>query len=353
MSEAVPEAVGLLGGTFDPVHVGHLQIARAACRLLGVARTLLVPTALPPHKRAGELSDFSHRTRMLELAVADDPRLEVRGLESDTTRIAYTIDTLLSLRELEPPLSPIFILGMDSLAQLASWHRWRELVEQFDLAVIDRAAVPLSSAMAAEISARVVSVRTERSIDPPPGEGGRIFRLPVEAIDVSSREIRGRIARGESWQALVPPAVARYIQRAGLYRPRQGATIIDAPAEVIRSVEAAMDKKALDPVLLDLRGLSDVTDYFLICHGTSNRHVVAIAENIEQQLRTDLNRRPKNVEGLQEGDWVLLDYYDFVVHVFREDRRQFYRLESLWGDAPTIDLRSLMPSLGDAESRSF
>jgi ribosome-associated protein len=87
-------------------------------------------------------------------------------------------------------------------------------------------------------------------------------------------------------------------------------------------------------VLLDLRGLSDVTDYFIICHGTSDRHVLAVTESIEERLRRDLDSRPAHIEGQRAAEWVLLDYIDFVVHVFVDEKRAFYRLESLWGDAP-------------------
>lgn len=118
----------------------------------------------------------------------------------------------------------------------------------------------------------------------------------------------------------------------------------------MRAVEAAFDKKAEDPVVLDLRGISDVTDYFLICHGSSDRQVLAIVDSIEERLRSDLGRRPSHVEGRRAADWVLMDYHDFLVHVFRDDRRQFYRLESLWSDAPTIDLSELTPAEQDARS---
>jgi ribosome-associated protein len=117
-------------------------------------------------------------------------------------------------------------------------------------------------------------------------------------------------------------------------------------------LEAALDKKAEDPVVLDLCGLSDVTDYFLICHGKSDRQVLAIVDSIEERLARDLGRRPSHVEGRRTGDWVLMDYVDFVVHVFREDRRQFYRLERLWGDAPSLDLTGLTPAAQDTRSRS-
>ena len=99
------------------------------------------------------------------------------------------------------------------------------------------------------------------------------------------------------------------------------------------ATEAALDKKAQDLVVLDLRGISDVTDYFLIGHGTSDRQIVAIADAIERRLR-ERKVRPAHVEGRTRGDWILMDYFDFVVHLFREETREFYRLESLWGDAP-------------------
>ncbi len=109
-------------------------------------------------------------------------------------------------------------------------------------------------------------------------------------------------------------------------------------AEIIACAEAAWDKKAENLVVLDLRGISDVTDYFVICHGTSDRQVMAIADGIEGHLRKSLNIRAKNVEGRPRGEWILMDYIDFVVHVFVGERREFYRLERLWDDAPRVEL---------------
>ncbi len=107
--------------------------------------------------------------------------------------------------------------------------------------------------------------------------------------------------------------------------------------ELAECIEAARDKKAEDIVVLDLRGLSDVTDYFVICHGTNERQVVAIADAVEERLSRTLGRSPAHVEGRRTSDWILMDYIDFVVHVFAEEKRAFYRLERLWGDAPRIE----------------
>jgi ribosome-associated protein len=109
----------------------------------------------------------------------------------------------------------------------------------------------------------------------------------------------------------------------------------DTEQRVKEAVAAADDRKALDLRVLRLREVSDFTDYFLICSGTSERQVQAIANAIEERLRAE-HVRPLHVEGYNRGQWVLLDYGDFVAHVFTEEPRSFYALERLWGDAPDV-----------------
>jgi ribosome-associated protein len=112
-------------------------------------------------------------------------------------------------------------------------------------------------------------------------------------------------------------------------------------------VDAASDKKAEDILVLDLRGLCQFTDYFVICHGSSSRQVLAIADAIEERLFEGERRKPKHVEGRRVADWVLMDFIDVVVHVFVDEKRGFYGLERLWGDAPHVDLHGTT----DARSR--
>ena len=111
-------------------------------------------------------------------------------------------------------------------------------------------------------------------------------------------------------------------------------TQIDMPPVLERATTLAADRKGVDMLVMDLRGISNATDFFLIASGTSDMHVRAIAEHIIEELKkTDV--RPSHVEGLRSGRWVLIDYIDFVVHVFHPAARDFYQLERLWGDAPT------------------
>jgi ribosome-associated protein len=105
------------------------------------------------------------------------------------------------------------------------------------------------------------------------------------------------------------------------------------------AVEATRDKKALDIVVLDLRGLASFTDYFLIATGGSHRQLVTIADEIEEKLK-EAKRRPSHIEGYPRGDWILMDYVDFVVHVFTPTSRAYYDLERLWGDAKRLAVAS-------------
>ncbi|MGQ0562310.1 MAG: ribosome silencing factor [Gemmatimonadota bacterium] len=111
------------------------------------------------------------------------------------------------------------------------------------------------------------------------------------------------------------------------------------PADLQRAIDLAIDRKGVDMTLLDLRGVSNATDYFLLVNGTSDTHVRSIADHIIDELRKE-GQRADHIEGLRTGRWVLIDYIDFVVHVFHPAAREFYQLERLWGDAPATAIQS-------------
>ena len=118
-------------------------------------------------------------------------------------------------------------------------------------------------------------------------------------------------------------------------RKRATSRQLDAKEKALRAQTALADKRALDPVVLDMREITLITDYFIICHGTSNVHIRALGDAVVEALKED-GVRPHGVEGRDEGRWVLLDYGDFIVHIFAEEGREFYALERLWGDAPRV-----------------
>jgi ribosome-associated protein len=116
-------------------------------------------------------------------------------------------------------------------------------------------------------------------------------------------------------------------------------TQVEMPPVLERATVLASDRKGVDMLVMDLRGISNATDYFLVVSGTSDMHVRSIAEHVIEELKKE-GHRPSHVEGLRTGRWVLIDYIDFVVHVFHPAAREFYQLERLWGDAPTLALEA-------------
>ena len=210
----------LYGGTFDPVHEGHLAIARAASAALA-APVWLLPAADPPH-RAPPGASAAQRATMLELAVGCERALRVDRRELAREGPSYTIDTLAEVRaEIGATQPLVWVLGVDSLLQLDDWHHWRRLFEHAHLLGVERPGTRLepdwlrerAPAVHAELAARWSAPGA--LADSP---AGRYAPLPIVPLrDESATEVRRRIAAGEDWSALVPPRVAGYIREQGLY----------------------------------------------------------------------------------------------------------------------------------------
>ena len=205
--------IGLLGGTFDPVHVGHLALARSACVAFKLDEMRLIATGAPWQK-SGVIASPVQRLAMLRLAIAGDPRLQADPREVERAGPTYTVDTLAQLRaELGPEVSLILILGSDQLRNLASWHHWRELLQHAHLACTQREQVPLAD-LPAPVEALVQAHGAQALPDAP---AGSIVFFTMPPVPVSATALRQALARGERPAELVPPAVLDYIEAANLY----------------------------------------------------------------------------------------------------------------------------------------
>ena len=206
--------VGLFGGSFNPIHNGHLMVATEIRQGCALDRMVLLPSAHPPHKTNQELLAPHHRLRMVELAIADDPNLELSSYDSSRAGPTYTIDTILYFQKLFGEETSLYwIIGADSLNELATWHRASELV---DLCRIITAGRPGNSASHAGQHAIDWSCLGESFSDE------QIQRLrdgvqDTPELDISSTSIRDRVCRGEPIDDLVPPSVCKYIKTHELY----------------------------------------------------------------------------------------------------------------------------------------
>jgi nicotinate-nucleotide adenylyltransferase len=201
-------AVGILGGTFDPIHLGHLALARAARSSLGLDEILFVPAGLPPHKLGRPISPASDRLAMVELAVEGEPATAVSSIELDRPGPSYTFDTVRELLDraerADRPIDLTVILSAESFADLPEWHSADRLVELATIAVAPRPGHPLPEPTALA--------------DRLPGLVGRLAVIHGTLPDISASKIRARVAAGRPVDHLVPPRVAAYIEEHHLYR---------------------------------------------------------------------------------------------------------------------------------------
>lgn len=224
----------LYGGTFDPVHVGHLAIARAARDALD-ASIRLMPAADPPH-RPPPGADANQRARMLDLAVAGEPRLQVDRRELQRSGRSYTIDTLRGIRAEVGDRQPLALLvGADSFLDLPQWKDWQALFDLTHFVVADRPGSSpdkrvLDGGVPEPLKAFVADRWRDSADALRAAPAGGIVRLHQPLQAESATAVRQRIADAAPWRALVPPAVAEYIQRHGLYRNTTGDETGTAPS---------------------------------------------------------------------------------------------------------------------------
>jgi nicotinate-nucleotide adenylyltransferase len=204
-SPGQPRRIGVLGGTFDPVHNGHLSTANALRAALDLERVVWVPAGRPPHKTGQIVSEDRDRLAMLALALAGSPTDEISTIDIDRSGPSYTADTLEMLAERLAPARLFFLMGEDSLRDLPAWHDPERLLRVAELAV---AARPGVDADLESVARQVPAVRR------------RVHLVPTEEIAISSSEIRRRVRENQSIQGLVPALVETYIRDHGLYSAR-------------------------------------------------------------------------------------------------------------------------------------
>jgi nicotinate-nucleotide adenylyltransferase len=321
-----------LGGSFNPAHGGHLHLSRLALERLDLDEVWWLVSPQNPLKTVAGMAPYAVRLGQARQVAARDRRIIVSDLESRLGRSTYTADTLHALRRRFPRLRFVWLMGADNLVQLRHWQRWSEIFRTVAIAVFDRPSYSLKAL--AGVPARrfarqrvpPLAARRLAEMNPPawvffhsrldPRSATRIRSERTTTLSQTFREQRPAL----STIAAFPP---RNRMPAHPPAPRPGELL----EVVLKTLE---DGKAEDVVTIELAGKTTIADQMVIASGRSTRQVLALAEHLEEAL----SRRMRiSVEGKTQGDWVLIDASDVIVHLFRPEVRSYYNLEKMWGEA--------------------
>jgi len=210
---------GILGGTFNPIHLAHLRIAEEAQQEFRLDRVLFIPAAEPPHKEIADEASFAHRLAMVERAIIGYPSFQASDLEIRRSGKSFSVDTLEILQREDPAGERFFIIGLDSYRDIASWKDFTRLFSLCHLVVTTRPGVAIEN----PLEPLPVAIREDFCYDSHAGKilhksGNYVFFLSETQLDISSTQVRQRLIEGQSVRQLVPPSVADYIEKHGLYR---------------------------------------------------------------------------------------------------------------------------------------
>jgi nicotinate-nucleotide adenylyltransferase len=321
--------VGLFGGTFNPLHMGHVNCITTVQSRLNLDRVVVVPAAQNPKKTPVEGPTHTQRVEMLKRGLSEYPFVEVDEIELERGGVSFTVDTVASYAKKVPPQNLYLIVGLDQFEEFDQWKDFEKILTMANLIVVTRPnhQLPFSDeemptglkSLIAVFDRQYVALTTGRSIE----------FLRLTDVDVSSSDVRKRLRTGRNVDRDVSIAVEEYIRENNLYAPL-GPRIGDYEAFTKFCARALFAKKAINVLGFDLRAIEAPTEYTLIASGTSTRHAGALAEAVSRAVKDEFNVFPQNIEGMGEGRWVVLDYGSLIVHVFYDFLRQEYRLEDLW-----------------------
>lgn len=214
------ERIGLFGGTFNPIHTGHIRAADSVKEKGRLDRILFIPSYIPPHKSSADVAEPSHRLRMVELALKDYPDLFVSSIEIEAGGKSYSVITIEKIKMLYPRARLFFILGIDAFLEIDTWKEYEKLIESCCFIVMSRPGNDLSEAknvLRGKYRERMAEVKNHDVITEEMCARFSIFLVFIDALELSSTAIRHKIKRRESISGLVPEDVESYIEKHELY----------------------------------------------------------------------------------------------------------------------------------------
>jgi nicotinate-nucleotide adenylyltransferase len=330
VSASRPRRIGLLGGSFNPAHGGHLHLSLLALRHLDLDAVWWLVAPQNPLKPLTGMAPFGARLEQARRVAAPYPRIVVTDLESRLGSSYYTADTLKALCRRFPRLRFVWLMGADNLVQLRHWLRWSEIFRTVPIAVFDRPShslKALSGLAANRFALQRVAVSAARRLAEMRPPAWVFFHTPLDARSATRIRSDQQKHPTQTFTEQGPQlsTITALTPRISPTPPEDG------PSEILPLIiETLEDGRAEDIVTIDLVGKTTFADQMVIASGRSTRQVLALTEHLEEALAS---RARIAIEGKTQGDWVLIDAGDVIVHLFRPEIRANSNLEKMWGEA--------------------
>lgn len=334
--------IGLFGGTFDPLHMGHINSMITVAGELDLERIHVIPAFQSPFRDPTDGPSPEQRLEMVTRGLQSySDLLQVDNSELQRKGVSYTIDTVKTFTAKDPGQKYALIIGMDQFESFDRWKDFSEILKHVNLVVTSRPGSDLPSGLSEYPPGLVELVEEHEAKQALLRNGNTIHFVQLEDVDVSATEVRKLLREKKPVTGLVPEPVKDYIREEGLYEA-VAARIGDFHKFTQFCAEYLESRKSINVMAFDLTELDFPSEYTVVTSGTSTKQTSAMAQGLVREVKTTYGVYPQNIEGMREGRWVLLDYGATIIHLFYDYVRMEYRLEELWKDAK----RMTVPSQG-------
>ena len=329
--------IGLYGGTFNPIHYGHLNSIEAVAEKLELDKVYVVPTSQNPLKTKTEGPTAEERLAMAEIAIGTlgSETIEVSDIEVKRGGDSFTVDTLAELSDSDSEM--FLILGGDNIHSFHQWKNFDDIIEKTHLVFTSRPGSELPKTergLPSWLKDRLADFDYDNGLFK---SGKTLNFVQLDDVDISATEIRRHARRGLDVRKFTPPQVDDYIKEHQIY-DRVGKKIPDFIQFTKECAKILDDKGAINIQAFDVTNIEQPTDYTIVCSGTSSRHVLALVDYVSQGIKDEYGVYPQGLEGMQDARWVVVDYGGLMIHVFYDFIRDEYQIEDLWREAKRIEL---------------
>jgi len=331
--------IGLFGGSFNPIHKGHLKSIQSIAKEFALDRVFVIPSNQNPLKPWLDEVLGKDRLEMVRVAVQDLVDLaEVDDQEILRGGLSYTHETIADYCKRFAGENIYLIVGMDVFSEFDEWKNIDEILSKVNVIVTSRPGVNSpQSQMELPSCVRNMTVRYELPRVGLQSDREVIF-FQLDDVDISAQKIRMGFRKGKKMEDYLSEPVIKYLEEHPFYKKTMSS--IESYTELtLFCAEALSQKKALDLRGFDFRNLDRPSEFTLIASGTSTRHAASLGESVLRAVKTNYGVYPQGIEGMSEGRWILLDYGSLIVHVFYDFVRVQYNLEELWGEGEEISLK--------------